>query len=257
MANSRRSLAYASLVPVPSRVLIVDDAADVRQLLRTALRFHGDFRVVGEAADGRSGILAAGATQPDVVVLDVSLPDLEGREVLTALRERAPRAKVVVYTGREAADAGEIADEVDEVVMKDADLDHLVAILAELGSGEPWTRLELADDPSGVSTARRLVRATCLEAGRPDLADEACLVASELVSNALVHAPGGCELRLRCGASALRIEVLDAGPGTPDPREASDDDEHGRGLQIVATLCFAWGVEAAEGDRKAVWGELV
>ena len=102
---------------------------------------------------------------------------------------------------------GAIAGEVERVVMKDADLDHLVAILAEISSdGGPWTRLELPDDPAGVSTARRLVRATCLEGGRPDLADEACLVASELVSNALVHAPGGCELRVRCGDSALRID---------------------------------------------------
>lgn len=248
----------ASLLAVPTRVLIIDDASDVRQLLRTALRFHGEFRVVGEAADGRSGIVAAGATQPDVIVLDLGLPDLEGREVLTGLRDRAPRAKVVVYTGHDANDTGPIAGEVDRVVMKDADLDHLVAILAEVSTTEgPWTRLELSDDPAGVSAARRFVRASCLEGGRPDLSDEACLVASELVSNALVHAPGGCELRVRCGPSALRIEVLDEGPGTPDPREASDDDEHGRGLQIVATLCFAWGVEAAEGDRKAVWAELV
>lgn len=239
------------------RILVVDDAPEIRQLLRTALRFHGAFRVVGEAADGRAAIGAAARTQPDLVVLDLGLPDLEGREVMTGLRAKAPRAKVVLYTGRDTSEAKLIAEDVEGLVMKDADLDHLVAILAQMAdSTGPWQRLDLPDDPAAVARARRLVGDVCAAGGRPDLVHEASLVASELVANAIVHARGGCEVHVRCTGPAVRIEVLDAGPGTPDPRHAGDADERGRGLHIVAALSFAWGVEAAEGGRKAVWAEL-
>jgi anti-sigma regulatory factor (Ser/Thr protein kinase) len=118
------------------------------------------------------------------------------------------------------------------------------------------TRVLLADDLADASAARRLVRAVCHEVGRPDLADPACLVASELVANAIVHAPGRCELRVHVGPAAVRIEVFDAGGGTPKARAAALDDEAGRGLAIVGSLSCAWGVEQARGEGKAVWAEL-
>ena len=238
---------------MPVRVLLVDDAPEPRHLLRAALHDQGIFRVVGEASDGSDAIDAAARTQPDLVVLDLGLADLEGREVLTRLRKRSPRSKVVVHPSREAS-----AEGVDGVLPEGAGVDQLVALLAELAMTEATvTSLELAGEPASVGLARRSVRQACLELRRPDLVDKACLVVSELVSNAILHAPGGCELRLRSSGSSLRIEVLDQGDGTPDPRGPAEDGEGGRGLQIVSTLSFAWGVEAAGGDRKAVWAELV
>ncbi len=63
---------------------------------------RGGFDVVAEAADGRTAIEAAAKLQPDVVVLDLGLPDLAGRDVLTMLRVAAPDMRVVVFTGGDA-----------------------------------------------------------------------------------------------------------------------------------------------------------
>ena len=86
------------------RVLLVDDVVDVRRLLRTALRFRGGFEVIGEASDGGEAVQLADSLRPDVVVLDLGLPDIAGREVLSRIRERSPQSKVVVFSGGDTED---------------------------------------------------------------------------------------------------------------------------------------------------------
>ena len=68
------------------RVLLVDDVADVRRLVRIALRYHGGFDVVGEARAGLEAVELATALQPDIVLLDLGLPDLDGFEVCRRMR---------------------------------------------------------------------------------------------------------------------------------------------------------------------------
>jgi two-component system, NarL family, response regulator LiaR len=80
------------------RVLIADDHAVVRQGLRTFLDLQGDVEVVAEAADGEEALAAAESVQPDVVLLDLVMPRLDGVAALRALRERAPEARVIVLT---------------------------------------------------------------------------------------------------------------------------------------------------------------
>lgn len=79
-------------------VLIVDDAPDVRALVRRVLEIGG-FAVAGEAGDGRAGVEMAAALQPDVVLLDLAMPVLDGLEALPEIRAGAPKAAVVVLTG--------------------------------------------------------------------------------------------------------------------------------------------------------------
>jgi CheY-like chemotaxis protein len=80
-------------------VLVVEDAAELRMLLQLVLSAEGF--VVSEAADGPAGVLAATADPPDVVLLDVQLPLLDGPEVLRALRAapRTAEVPVVFLTG--------------------------------------------------------------------------------------------------------------------------------------------------------------
>jgi|SRR5882672_174694 len=83
--------------------LIVDDHAAFRASARTLLQDEG-FEVVGEAEDGRSGIEFARALDPDLVLLDVALPDLSGLEVAERLAES--RSKVVLVSSRDTRDFG-------------------------------------------------------------------------------------------------------------------------------------------------------
>src|SRR5688572_8029206 len=83
----------------PIRVLLVDDVADMRLVVRTALQQVPGFEVVGEAGDGAAAIEAASATRPDLIVLDLSMPGVDGFEALPRLRQVSPRSQVVVLSG--------------------------------------------------------------------------------------------------------------------------------------------------------------
>ena len=239
-------------------VLLVEDVPELRSVIRQTLRLRGGFDVVGEAADGAGAIAAAASHQPDIVVLDLGLPDLAGHEVLTRLRAVSPVAQVVVYTGSFTPDRTPLAGEVEAFVTKEHDVAYLVDLLARLRRRHhESTALAVGPHPSEVGRARRLVAEQCRLWGCGDLAADAELVVSELVTNALLHGDGQCEFRVSLSDAALRIQVIDAGAGMPDPRTVGQRDEHGRGLLLVSALCAAWGVEALPGGGKMVWAELL
>jgi NarL family two-component system response regulator LiaR len=80
------------------RVLLVDDHAVVRQGLRSFLELQPDIEVVGEAAGARDGVDQAARLAPDVVLMDLLMPDEDGVDAIRALRDVAPRVKVLVLT---------------------------------------------------------------------------------------------------------------------------------------------------------------
>jgi DNA-binding NarL/FixJ family response regulator len=242
---------------VTIRVLLVDDVVDVRRLLRTALRFRGSFEVVAEAGDGASAVRLAGETLPDVVVLDLGLPDLAGREVLSRLRESSPASKVVVFSGLETPDRAWIEGQVEGYVLKDEELDYLVDLLESVsaaGGAEAFVDLPLS--LTSVAAARRFVEERMKEWRVEQLLDDALMVSSELVTNAVTHARSSCRIRLSLNVARLRIDVLDAGAGTPEPQPPSETEEHGRGLYMVDAVTTAWGLEDVPGKGKLVWAEL-
>ena len=91
------------------KVLLVDDVADLRFLLRVVLEADGQFAVVGEAGDGESAVELCQQMQPDVIVLDLSMPTMDGLEALPQLRELARDAVIVVLSGIEGARAEQTA----------------------------------------------------------------------------------------------------------------------------------------------------
>jgi len=80
-------------------VLLVDDYARIRQLYRMALRDEPRLRVVDEAADGQEAVQKARDLQPDLVVLDLSMPRMDGLEALQGIKRVSPGSRVVVLSG--------------------------------------------------------------------------------------------------------------------------------------------------------------
>ena len=90
----------------PIRVVLVDDSADLRSLVRMALDREADFTVVAEAADGASGVEAVAAHKPHLVLLDIAMPVMDGLQALTLIREDSPGSIVVMlsaFTGSSGA----------------------------------------------------------------------------------------------------------------------------------------------------------
>jgi DNA-binding NarL/FixJ family response regulator len=243
---------------VAIRVLLVDDVPEVRRLVRTALRFRGVFSVVSEAADGAGAIALTKQHQPDIVVLDLGLPDLAGKEVLTGLRDASPTVKVVVFSGTEPEDSAGNADQVEGYALKDSQLDYLVELLETVGRQRIGQRsVHLPADVASAREARAFTRSVLDEWAAPDVVDDALLVVSEMVTNAVTHAESACELRISVSPIAVRVEVVDQGGGTPDPMPPSTTRNGGRGLHLVDALTAAWGVEPVNGGGKTVWAELL
>lgn len=82
----------------PIRILLCDDAAPLRALYRLVFDAEPDFVVAGEAADGLEGVAGARELQPEVVLLDIAMPVMDGLEAIPEIRAAAPEAIIVMCT---------------------------------------------------------------------------------------------------------------------------------------------------------------
>ena len=118
----------------------------------------------------------------------------------------------------------------------------------EVESPLPGTRAD-------VGAGRRFVRDTVERWGYPDVAEDAALITSELITNVVLHARTALEVVVRRAPGRIRIEVADKSSSLPRVRHHSAQSGTGRGLHLVAAVATDWGAEARR-DGKIVWVEL-
>ena len=120
------------------KVLIVDDHATVRMGIRLVLQAADDLEVVGEAADGRSAISMARALSPDVILMDIQMPELDGVAATKAILAEYPEAKVIILTmyrqDRYVFEAIKVGAR--GYLLKDADANDLVDSIRRVADGE-------------------------------------------------------------------------------------------------------------------------
>jgi two-component system nitrate/nitrite response regulator NarL len=125
--------------PNPIRVLLVDDHALFRGGVSALLQGEPGFVVVGEAGDGLEGVKRAKQLAPDVVLLDLHMPGVGGREALKLLREEVPQAKVIMLTVSE--DASDLSQALREgahgYLLKSMEVEDLLAAIRKVVSGQP------------------------------------------------------------------------------------------------------------------------
>ena len=135
------------------RVLIADDHTIVRIGLRTLLGAEKDIEVVGEAKNGEMAVKEALRLRPDVVIMDLMMPKMDGAEATAALHERLPETKVIILTTFGSSDgiAHAIESGAAGALMKTADDAALISTIRSVAGGKtvisPDIKRLLAEDP--------------------------------------------------------------------------------------------------------------
>ena len=119
------------------RLLIADDHTVLRECMVATLRASGDCLVVGEAGDGIAAIEQAHALQPDVAVIDISMPRLSGIDVVRRLTEELPRTRVLVLTMHEEDEyvVQMVRAGAAGYLVKDAAADELLKAIRSIAAG--------------------------------------------------------------------------------------------------------------------------
>ena len=130
----------------PIRILLAEDQTLMRQGLRTLLELERGLEIVGESSDGQAAVQAALKLRPDVILMDVQMPHLNGVEATAAICSAWPQAKIIILTTFDRDDyvfqgvrAGALG-----YLLKDTPADRLVDIIRRVNAGEVFIQPEIA-----------------------------------------------------------------------------------------------------------------
>ncbi|WP_133913222.1 PAS domain S-box protein [Streptomyces sp. NBC_00582] len=161
-----------------------------------------------------------------------------------------------LFSGTPSLEAA--ADQVLAGLLPDADShnDDVTLLFARLPEA-PLAAVgtDLPADPASVPQGRAFLRRTLTSWNCAARADDALLLLSETLTNAVLHADGPIGLHLHRTATDLTVEVSDRSPQLPQPRLATEEEESGRGLILVRALAAGWGVRPTD-EGKTTWFTL-
>ncbi|NJL83383.1 MAG: response regulator transcription factor [Chloroflexaceae bacterium] len=128
------------------RILIVEDDPLMQLGLEQALAAHAEFEIVGQAEDGYSGVQAALKLQPDLVVMDIGLPRLDGIAATKQLKEQLPQVRVVMLTSHtlQTEVIAALSSGADAYCIKGASLDRLLAAIEAAQDGATYLDPQIA-----------------------------------------------------------------------------------------------------------------
>ncbi len=246
-----------------ARVLVVDDNPGYRRLVRAALEGDPGFEVVAEAESAEDAIAAARRVHPDVALVDVLLPAGEGFRLPAALRHEVPECVVVLTSAHPEGDLDTIRELGGLAFLPKSvppgrlgrELATLVAVLDQVEDVLHQASTHLPASRESPRAARRFVEGLLQAWGCEEMVDTVTLLVSELVGNAVLHAGTEVQLSVRLVAGRLRVDVIDRSTRVPRRRDADEDDQTGRGSDLVEALATAWGITGRP-DGKSVWFEI-
>jgi NarL family two-component system response regulator LiaR len=201
------------------RVMLVDDHQMVRNGLGTFLLVHDDLELVGEASDGEQALAMFDRAQPDVVLMDLKMPRMDGVAATRALLKRDPDVRVIALTSfkeekliQRAMDAGAIG-----YLLKDIGADELAEAIRAAHRGEPtlaseaaWVlfkasrqRQELGDDLT--KREREVLRLLVDGLTNPEIADE-LFISQSTVKSHVSHILSKLDVATRTEAVSLALQ---------------------------------------------------
>jgi two-component system nitrate/nitrite response regulator NarL len=126
--------------PYPVKVLLVDDHAVVRDGIRARLESNAGFEVVGEAVNGREALQKVEELNPDVVLMDISMPVMNGMDAAMQLREKFPDTKVIILTMHEHKEyiQGVIRCGAQGYIVKDVSAQEMISAIKTVMGGETY-----------------------------------------------------------------------------------------------------------------------
>ena len=132
--------------PIPIRVLLVDDHAVVRSGLSAFLLVFDDLELVGEASSGEEAVRLCDRLQPDVVLMDLVMPGMDGAQATRAIREKCPTIQVLALTSFKETELVEGALEAGAIgyLLKNVSADELARAIREAHAGRPTLAPEAA-----------------------------------------------------------------------------------------------------------------
>jgi DNA-binding NarL/FixJ family response regulator len=140
MASTEARVAPAEVVRARARVLVVDDHSLLRTGVANIINQELDLEVVAEAADGRDGVEAFRVHRPDVTLMDLRMPEMEGVEAVRRIRELDPQARVIVLTTYDADEdiARALQAGAKAYILKDIAADALITCIRDVLAGKTY-----------------------------------------------------------------------------------------------------------------------